>query len=267
MLRAVSVSQLAKIAVYIILAAIVIVWTFSLWSWAGLLGLGPNLGRDAKDVMSIFAVGLAVASGVLWLAAEIKVIELAPKTRKAIWGTLIVAVLGISVSMLRTTDAPSVRRLRIDRLELLELAQDTAPPQLASPITVKSSPVYDSATAPVAVIAVVSGFARDKMGNPNLKYRFYLEHPSDLRAHYFEDSRRYFRRSPANKTQLARLTGLFGNIDQSVLLSHTWAQREDIGTGNFVLRAIITDVASGETVEETKALVINGGSVAARSKG
>jgi hypothetical protein len=46
-------------------------------------------------------------------------------------------------------------------------------------------------------------------------------------------------------------------MSDSVALSHTWAQREDIGSGNFVLRAIVTDVASGETVEETKSVIIN----------
>ena len=249
-------SQLAKFAVYVILAAIVVVWTFSFWSWAGLPGLLPAVGRDAKDVMTIFAVGLAVACGVLWLAAEIGVIELASTTRKAIWGTLIVAVLGISVAILRT-DGSAPRRLRIARLELLELAKDTHPPQLAVPITIKPSPVYDTPTAPVAVIAIVNGIVRDKTGKPNLKYKFYLEHPSDLRAHYMEDMRRYFRREPVNKSQLARLTELFGDMSDSVALSHTWAQREDIGSGNFVLRAIVTDVESGETVEETKSVIIN----------
>jgi hypothetical protein len=121
MSRTMFVSQVAKVGVYALLGAIVLVWTFSLWSWAGLPGLGPNVGRSAKDVMSIFAVGLAVASGVLWLAAEIKIIELEPRTRKAIWGTLIASVLGISVSILRTADTSSPRRLRIDSLELLEL--------------------------------------------------------------------------------------------------------------------------------------------------
>src|ERR1019366_3054111 len=215
--------QPARVAVYVILAAVSIVWTFSFWSWAGLPGPLPIPGRDAKDVMSIFAVGLAIACGVLWVAAEVGVIELAGTTRKAIWGTLIAAVLGISVSILRDSDASHQRRLRIARLELLELTKGTPQPQLADPITIRSSAVYDVATAPIAVIAIVSGFARDTMGNPNLKYRFYLEHPSDLRAHYMEDTRRFFRRTPINKAQLDRLTALFGDMSASVALSYTWA--------------------------------------------
>jgi hypothetical protein len=88
------------------LVAIVAVWIVALAGWSGLLALVVRVDTlprvdTARQVVSVFGVGLTIACGVLWLGNERGVFRLPPGTTKALWVTLVAGVLATSAALFK----------------------------------------------------------------------------------------------------------------------------------------------------------------------
>lgn len=248
--------QVAKNITFCALAFVVALWIFALWKWTSAFAAGEaeQAISGARGVILIFGVGLTIACGVLWLSAEIGALTLSHKTSMALWTTLVVAILGTSVSVYATQMTNCERKLSITRFELLELDEEERP---VIPIKVRSKQLrYPSPTSSIAFVAVVGGLQLDSEGRAHLRYHFYLENPGGELAEFahgeFQKSPQEFESRPFGQ----EFRKAFGHEASTVTLSFSLVERKNIGSGSCKLRLIVLDLNAGAAAEEVIDLVL-----------
>lgn len=216
--------------------------------------------QGVHNLILMFGAGLTVVCGILWVAHVTHIITLETRTATLIWGALIVSVLVESVAIYKTPISPNLpsSHIKIDQFVLL---QESEIDQVSASFKVRLNPIYESETAPIAFLAVVSGFAIDDSRMCNISAEVILHNPSKGIAEIGQFPLRkspedWEKRRDLREIKQKDIEKIVGDLRGKTVFSALLTDRKDIGSGQIKLRFIVKDNLTHSVDEAHKILTI-----------
>lgn len=235
--------RLAYFIVWTFLASIFLIWVVALLVASGLLShfsVFPELS-SVQRALAVFAIGLTICCGILWVGHVTSVIILREKAGRRIWATLIVVVVGAAaasiVGILRP-DPPSPG-ISVDDMILID---ETALGSGKGSLTQRPDHVYEGETDRVGFVFTASGFETTKEGQADLLICVRLYNPSTGVAE-IQDIHKKANPGAWKATKLGpSVMNLLPDSSDRFAYAGVLADRKPIGTGKLQLQVRVIDL-------------------------